>query len=80
VQPALQAEERDDAWREGLRAQRAMLAMLQCDDVISEAIYEELVTEVDAALDDTASLKEMSSASIPIPVGNRATCNRRWTS
>jgi CPA1 family monovalent cation:H+ antiporter len=50
-QPALQAEEREDAWREGLRAQRAMLAALLRDGVISEAIYEELVTEVDAALE-----------------------------
>jgi hypothetical protein len=27
-QPGQQAEEREDAWREGLRAQRAMLAAL----------------------------------------------------
>jgi CPA1 family monovalent cation:H+ antiporter len=36
-QPALQAEEREDAWTEGLRAQRAMLAALLRDGVISEA-------------------------------------------
>jgi hypothetical protein len=50
-QPALQTEEREDARREGLRAQRAMLAALLRDGVISEAIYEELVTEVDATLE-----------------------------
>jgi CPA1 family monovalent cation:H+ antiporter len=50
-QPALRAEEREDAWREGLRAQRAMLTALLRDGVISEPVYEELVTEVDAALE-----------------------------
>jgi CPA1 family monovalent cation:H+ antiporter len=49
-QPALRAEEREDAWREGLRAQRAMLTALLRDGVLSDPIYEELVTEVDAAL------------------------------
>jgi len=49
--PALQAEELEDARREGLRTQRATLASLLRDGVISERTYEELVTEVDAALD-----------------------------
>jgi hypothetical protein len=50
VYPALRAEERDDARREGLRAQRAMLASLLSDGVLSEHVYSELVGEVDAAL------------------------------
>ena len=48
--PALRAEERDDARREGLRAERAMLTSLFNDGVLSEHVYSELVTEVDAAL------------------------------
>ena len=48
--PELVAEELDDARREGLRAQRAMLATLFSDGVISDRVYEELVAEVDAAL------------------------------
>jgi CPA1 family monovalent cation:H+ antiporter len=50
-QPTLREEEVDDARREGLRAQRAMLASLYSHGVISEPIYEELVTEVDAGLE-----------------------------
>jgi hypothetical protein len=46
----LRVEERDDARREGLRAERAMLTSLYNDGVLSEHIYSELVTEVDAAL------------------------------
>jgi CPA1 family monovalent cation:H+ antiporter len=51
LHPALQAEELEDARREGLRTQRATLASLLRDGVISERTYEELVTEVDAELD-----------------------------
>lgn len=50
-QPALQSEEYDDARREGLRAERAMLATLSNEGVISEEVYGELVAEVDAALE-----------------------------
>jgi CPA1 family monovalent cation:H+ antiporter len=49
-QPTLQAEELEDARQEGLRAQRAMLATLLSDGLISDQVYEELVTEVDMAL------------------------------
>jgi CPA1 family monovalent cation:H+ antiporter len=49
-QPELQGEELEDARREGLRAQRAMLATLLSDGVISEHVYEELITEIDVAL------------------------------
>lgn len=49
--PELHTAELDDARREELRAQRAALAALHADGVISDPVYEELVTEVDAALD-----------------------------
>jgi len=48
--PALRAAALDDARREGLRAQRATLTALHADGVISEPVYAELVTAVDAAL------------------------------
>ncbi|HEX8118373.1 MAG TPA: hypothetical protein VF521_13940, partial [Pyrinomonadaceae bacterium] len=48
--PELHAEEVEDARREGLRAQRAQLSSLLSDGVISEAVYGEMVAEVDAAL------------------------------
>jgi Na+:H+ antiporter len=51
--PGLQAEELEDARREGLRTQRAALALLLRDGVISERTYEELLTEVDAALEES---------------------------
>jgi CPA1 family monovalent cation:H+ antiporter len=57
--PELRAEELEDARREGLRTQRATLAALQRDGVISERAYEELVSEVDAALGEpTATSSE----------------------
>jgi Na+:H+ antiporter len=49
--PALHAEELEDARREGLRMQRATLSTLQRDGVISERTYEELLMEVDTALE-----------------------------
>jgi CPA1 family monovalent cation:H+ antiporter len=52
--PQLRAEELEDARREGLRTQRATLAALQRDGVISDRAYEELVSEVDAALGEPA--------------------------
>lgn len=54
--PALSVEALEDARREGLRAQRAMLQTLSSDGVLSEAIYEELVTPIDAALAGEAPL------------------------
>ncbi|MBX0330044.1 Na+/H+ antiporter [Oscillochloris sp. ZM17-4] len=50
--PHLRDEERDDARREGLRAERAMLTSLSSGGVISERVYEELVSEVDARLEE----------------------------
>jgi hypothetical protein len=51
ARPELREEELSDARREGLRAQRATLASLLGDGVISDEVYEELVGEVDAALE-----------------------------
>ena len=50
--PALQAAAWDDARREGLRAERVALTGLHADGVISESVYEELITPIDAALQD----------------------------
>jgi CPA1 family monovalent cation:H+ antiporter len=49
--PELQHEEREDARREGLNAQRSALTTMLSGGVISDAAYEELVTEVDHALE-----------------------------
>jgi monovalent cation:H+ antiporter, CPA1 family len=59
--PALQAEELADAKREGLRAQRATLATLLRDGVISERTYEELLTEIDTALEQPSNSDEDGS-------------------
>lgn len=50
--PSLRAEEVTDAWREALRVQRSELSSLFRIKAISEDIFSELVSEVDAALDD----------------------------
>ncbi len=49
--PELQTEELEDARREGLRARRAVLAAMMSDGLISEQTYDELVSEVDTALE-----------------------------
>jgi uncharacterized protein YaaQ len=49
--PGLEADELNSARREELRAQRTMLADLRRDGVISDETYEQLATEVDAALE-----------------------------
>lgn len=49
--PDLEAQELITARRELLRAQRGMLATLRRNGVVSERTYEELVAEVDAALE-----------------------------
>jgi CPA1 family monovalent cation:H+ antiporter len=54
--PALRAEELEDARREGLRTQRAALAALQRDGVISERAYEQLISEVDAELGEPTTI------------------------
>ncbi|HEX5690868.1 MAG TPA: hypothetical protein VFX76_12735 [Roseiflexaceae bacterium] len=48
--PSLREEELDDARREGLRAERAMLVALLNDGVLSEEVYSELLSEVDQQL------------------------------
>lgn len=49
--PDLEAQEMLTARREMLRAQRGMLATLRRDGVVSEGTYENLVAEVDVALE-----------------------------
>jgi hypothetical protein len=49
----LQVEELESARREGLRAQRAMLATLLRSGLISDDVHQELVTDVNAALEES---------------------------
>lgn len=63
--PLLQQEALQDARREGLRAQRAALQTLANDGMISDGVYEELVTPIDAALTGEAS--ELQSFAPPAP-------------
>ena len=50
--PTLEAEELDTGWREMLRAQRSTLYGLRRDGVISEEVFEQLSTDVDAQLNE----------------------------
>lgn len=50
--PVLEAEELDTGWREMLRAQRSSLIDLRQDGVISNEVFEQLSTEVDAQLSE----------------------------
>jgi CPA1 family monovalent cation:H+ antiporter len=60
-EPSLKAQELDDARREGLRAGRAALAALLSDGFISERVYEELIADIDVALEGEAmASKDMS--------------------
>lgn len=49
--PELQSEEREDAQMESLNAQRAALTTMLSSGLISDQVYEELVSEVDAAIE-----------------------------
>jgi CPA1 family monovalent cation:H+ antiporter len=50
--PVLEAEELEIGWRELLRAQRSSLFDLRHDGVISDDVFEQLSTEVDAQLSE----------------------------
>ncbi len=50
--PVLEAEELDTGWREMLRAQRSSLLSLRQDGVITDDVFEQLATEVDAQLSE----------------------------
>jgi CPA1 family monovalent cation:H+ antiporter len=50
--PVLEAEELDTGWREMLRAQRSSLLSLRQDGVISDEIFEQLSSDVDAQLSE----------------------------
>lgn len=61
--PALRAEELEDARCETLRAERAMLAQLLSDGVISDVVYEELVGQVDHRIEKAREREAALSAS-----------------
>lgn len=64
-EPALRDAEREVAQREGFRAQRAALRTLLSDGVISEPVYDELVTTIDAALAGDAPIDSLVPESDP---------------
>ncbi len=49
--PSLQLEESEDARRESLNAQRSALSTMLSSGLISETIYDELVTDIDHSID-----------------------------
>ncbi len=51
-EPELQLEELNSVRKEALRAERSVLTSLQSNGVISEIVYEELITEVDNAFEN----------------------------
>jgi monovalent cation:H+ antiporter, CPA1 family len=50
IDPSVESEELDTAWREGLRAQRSAFKSLLTDGVINEDTFSQLIGEVDSAL------------------------------
>lgn len=50
AEPELEAEELETGWREMLRAQRSSLLSLRRDGVISDDVFDQLSTDVDAQL------------------------------
>jgi uncharacterized protein YaaQ len=55
IDPSVEAEELDTAWREALRAQRTSFEALLRDGVITEDTFAHLIGEVDLALTDPES-------------------------
>jgi CPA1 family monovalent cation:H+ antiporter len=61
--PALEAEDLEEGWRELFRSQRSALLSLRQDGVIAEDVYEKLTAEVDAQLiEGSPSLGDGSQA------------------
>lgn len=60
--PELQLEEREDALREGLNAQRSALTTMLSSGLISDTVYEELVTEVDHSIEKLSHVPEPETA------------------
>jgi CPA1 family monovalent cation:H+ antiporter len=56
--PQLQHEEREDVHREALNARRAALTTMLSNGLISDTVYEELVTEVDHSLEQLSNRPE----------------------
>jgi CPA1 family monovalent cation:H+ antiporter len=72
--PSLRLAERERARREALRAKRAAYSALLGDGVISEAVYDELVTEIDAQLSGDSSPEQedvLPPGNEPVGLGAR---------
>ncbi len=76
--PVLEAEELDTGWREMLRAQRSALFDLRQDGVISDEVFEQLSTDIDAQLSEgPPSLPDVAETrtqflEVAIPDGSQA--------
>jgi NhaP-type Na+/H+ or K+/H+ antiporter len=76
--PVLEAEELDTGWREMLRAQRSSLFDLRQDGVISDEVFEQLSTDIDAQLSEgPPSLPDVAQTrtqflEVAIPDGSQA--------
>ncbi len=66
INPALAAEELEDARTELLRAERSALMGLRRDSVISEEVYERLATEVDVELAGTTEADKNGATAPPV--------------
>lgn len=60
--PELQHEEREDAARESLNAQRSALTTMLSSGLISDTVYEELITEVDHSIEKLAHRPDAEDA------------------
>ena len=56
LNPELQENEMRTAWREALSAQRTQIGALYRENIISEEIYNEIVSELDMALENQENL------------------------
>jgi len=54
-EPGIRQQALKDAWHEALRAQRSAITELYRENVISEAVYDQMVAEIDAMLEDENS-------------------------
>ena len=64
LNPELQEDEMQTAWREALRAQRTTIAELYRENILSEENHNQIISELDSALQDQESLFPKLNASI----------------
>jgi hypothetical protein len=76
TEPVVRKQALTDAWHEALRAQRSALTELFREDVISEVVYNQMIAETDALLEDEDNWPEIRAVLNPESLEEEGTRRR----